>query len=50
MPTVTWQQHVMGYWQEGAASAVILLSSTSDAMGQHKRIGGITFGAGLIAF
>ena len=42
-PSVTQQQNVMGYWQEGSTFTAIPPTSTSDVMGQHHKIGGITF-------
>jgi len=39
----------MGYWWEGSASTAIS-PSASDAMGQHNKVGGITFGATLLYF
>jgi len=38
----------MEYWWEGSTSAAILPTSASDVMGQHNKIGGITFGAALV--
>ena len=43
LPSVTQQQNVMGYWQEGSTFTAIPPTSTSDVMGQHHKIGGITF-------
>ena len=48
LPSVTQQQNVLGYWQEGSTSAATPPTSTSDIMGQHNKTGGITFGAALI--
>ena len=48
LPSVTQQQNVMGYWREGSTSAAIPQISTSDVMGQQKKIGGISVGAALI--
>ena len=42
LPSVTQQQHVMEYCQEGSTSAAILPTSTSDIMGHQNKIGGIT--------
>ena len=49
LPSFTQQQNVMGCWWEGSASTVLLPTSTSDVMGQHRNIGGITFGTPLLA-
>jgi len=38
----------MGYSWEGSASTAISPTSSSDTVGQHHKIGGITFGAALI--
>jgi len=38
----------MEYWWEGSVSAVIQPTSTSDIVGQHNKIGGISFGAALV--
>jgi len=46
----TWQQSIMEYWWEGSDSTAITLTSTSDIVGQHNKIGGITFGADLVHF
>jgi len=45
---VIWQQNAMEYWWEDSTSTSIPATSTSDIMGQHHKIGGITFGASLI--
>ena len=39
LPSVTWQQHVKGYWQEGWTS------TASNVMGQHNKIGDVVLGA-----
>jgi len=49
LPSVMRQQHVMEHWWEGSASTAIPPASTSDMVGQDHKIGGITFGAALIA-
>ena len=46
--SVTWQQNVTKYWWEGSTSTAIPPIFVSDIMGQHNKMGGITFGAGLI--
>jgi len=46
-PNVT-EYYSLEYWWEGSASAALPPTSTSDVMGQHHNIGGITFGATLI--
>jgi len=48
VPSVTWQQYVMGYWWEGSTSGAISPKSTSDIVGQHHKTGGIIFGAALL--
>jgi len=48
LPSVTGQQHVMGYWWEGSTSTAIAPTSASDIVGQHHQIGGITFTAALL--
>ena len=45
LPSVTWQQHGMGYRWEGSTSTVIPPTSTYDIVSQHIKIGGITSGA-----
>ena len=47
-PAVTQQQNVVAYWQEGSTSTAIPSTSTSDVVGQHNKIGGITFRATLV--
>jgi hypothetical protein len=36
------------YWKECSISAVIPSASTSNVMGQHNKMGAITFGAPII--
>ena len=48
LPSVTWQQNIMGYWWEGSTSGAISPESTSDIVGQHHKTGGIIFGAALL--
>jgi len=43
-------QHVTEYWWEGSTSAAIPPTSTSDVMGKHNKIGGITYGAELMKY
>ena len=50
LPSVTWQQNGVEYWWECSASTAISPSSTADVMGQHNKIWGITFRAGLIDY
>ena len=45
LPSVTQQQQVTDCWQEGSAPIVIPPTAASDVMGQHNKIGGITFKA-----
>ena len=47
LPSVTWQQNVMGYWWEGSASTAIPPTSTADVVSQHNERGGITSGSVL---
>ena len=47
LPSVTWQQNVMGYWWEGSSSTAIPPMSTSDAAVQRRKIGGTAFWAAL---
>ena len=47
LPSVTWQQNVMGYRWELATSTAVPPTFASDVMGKHNKIGGITFGASL---
>ena len=48
LPSVAQQQNVMEYCQESSVSTAIPPISTSDIMGQHNKIEGITFRAALI--
>ena len=48
LPRVTRQQNGTEYWWEGSASAAIPPPFTSDVVGQHNNIGGITFGAAIV--
>jgi len=45
LPSVTWQQNVREYWWEDSDSTAIPPTSASDIVGQHNKIGDITFGA-----
>lgn len=45
LPPVLWQRHVMEYWWEDSISCAVPSTSTSGIVGQHNKIGGITFGA-----
>ena len=47
LPSVAQQQNVMGDWWEGSTFTVVPSKSTSDTVGQHNKIGGITFGAAV---
>jgi len=42
------KQGVMECWQEGSNSTAVPQTTTSDVVGQHNKIGGVTFGAALI--
>ena len=46
--SVTQQQNVMEYWWEGLISTAIPPTSASDVVGQHNKVGDITFGAALV--
>jgi len=48
LPSVSWQQNVMEYQWEGSTSTAIPPTSIPNVLGQHNKIGGITFGAILI--
>jgi len=48
LPSVTQQQNLVEHWQEGSASTAISPTSASHAVGQHFKIGGITFRAALV--
>ena len=48
LPSVMWQQNVTEYWWEISASTATQSTSASDLVGQQKKIGGVTFGAGLV--
>jgi len=48
LPSVTRQQTVLEYWWEGLTSTASPPTSASDIMGQHHKIGGVTFRAALI--
>ena len=47
LPSVKRQQNVMEYWWEGSTFTAISLTSASDAVGQHHKIGDVTFGQAL---
>ena len=42
LPSVTQQQNVLEYWQEGSTSTAVRPTSASDTVGQCNKIGGIT--------
>ena len=44
------QQHVMEYWGEGSTSTAVPPVSTTDIVGQHIKIRGVTFGAAFLQF
>ena len=44
---VRWQQNLTKYWQKGSTSTTISPTSTSDAMGQHNKIGDVAFQTAL---
>ena len=46
--SVIGQQNVTEYWWEGPTSTAVTPTSTSDIVGQHNKIGGITFGSALV--
>ena len=48
LPSVTRQQSEMEYWWEHSTSIAIPPTPTSDIVGQHNQIGGITFRAALV--
>ena len=48
LPSVIWQQDIMGYCWESSASTAIPPTSPSDATGQHNKTGGITFEVALV--
>jgi len=48
LSSVTQQQNVMEYWWEGPTPTVMPPTSASDVVGQHNKIGGITFGTVLV--
>ena len=48
LPSVTWQENVMKYWQEGSATTAVPPTSTSDIMGLYNKIQGIVFRTDLV--
>ena len=42
------QENIMEYWWESSTSPAIPPTSASGIMGQHNKIGGITFGAAFV--
>jgi len=38
LPSVSQQQNIMEYWQEGSVSTIIPPTSTSDVMGQYNEV------------
>ena len=49
LPSATWQQNLTEHRWEGSASTAIPPPLASDVVGQHHKIGGITFRAALVA-
>ena len=50
LPSVTQQQNGTDYGWEDSTSTAIPPTSTTNIVGQHNKIGGITFGAGSISW
>ena len=48
LPSVAWHQNTTEYCQEDSTSTAIWPTSASDTVGQHNKIGGITFATALI--
>jgi len=48
LSSVAQQQNLTEYWREGLTSTDISPTSTSDVVGQHNKIGGITFRVTLV--
>ena len=48
LPSVMQQQNVIEYWWESTASTAISPTSASEFVGQHNKIGGITFRAAIV--
>ena len=48
LPSVTWQQHVTGYWWE--ASTAVPPTSTFEVVAQHGKIEGIIFRSAIVLF
>ena len=48
LPSVTWQHDAKEYWWEGSTSTAIPPTSASDIVGQHYKVGDVTFRAALI--
>jgi hypothetical protein len=44
LSSVAWKQNLSEYWREDSASTAISTVFASDGVGQHNKIGGITFG------
>lgn len=47
-PFAVWQQNVMEYCCKDLACTVIPLTSAYDVVGQHNKVGGITFKATFV--
>jgi len=48
LPSVTQQQNITEYWQEGSSSIAMPPTAASDVVADDDKTGGITFGATLI--
>jgi len=48
LPSVTQQQNLTEYWQEGSTSIALPQTSDPDITGQNTKTGGIIFGAALV--
>jgi hypothetical protein len=46
--SVARQQNLTEYWREGSTSTAISTAFASDFVGQHNKIGVITFGAAIV--
>ena len=50
LSSVAWQQNINEYWWGGSISIAVSLTSASDVVGQHNKIGGINFGGTLVFY
>ena len=47
-PSIAQQQHLIEYWPDSSSATAMTPTSISDTVGQHNKIGSITFKAAFL--